>query len=249
MTQKITILDTVIHDCSESDLYQEIDGFLRQTKLKLLFTPNPEICLHARQNKKFQDVLNQGDMNIPDGFGLKIGAFLSGQQIQHRHTGSDLTKYLLQLAHDRRLTIFIINHPDSLSSLIEIKKSVLNDYPNLKLHGYKSADITNDLLDHINNTKPDIIFTTHGAPIQESLLHQLRDLNITAKLGLGVGGSFDFITGRQTRAPEIMRRLGLEWLFRLYKQPKRINRIFKAVIVFPLICLKHSLAHKDRKPS
>ncbi|PIR94601.1 hypothetical protein COT97_00415 [Candidatus Falkowbacteria bacterium CG10_big_fil_rev_8_21_14_0_10_39_11] len=243
MTKAITILGSKIHNLSRIELLETLAGFLHQEELKLIFTPNPEICLQAHRNNEYQNILNRSNLNLPDGFGLKIGAFLSGEKINHRHTGSDITKHLLQVANDKKLTIFVINHPNSLSTLKEIKDSVSSTYPNLKLHGYKIGEITEGLIEHLQTTKPDIIFTTHGAPTQEKLLDELRIQKIPAKIGIGVGGSFDFLTGKQTRAPQALRSLGLEWLFRLIKQPKRINRIVNAVIIFPLTCLKHS---KDR---
>ena len=91
----------------------------------------------------------------------------------------------------------------------------------------------------INQNNSKILFVALGMPKQEKWIHQNLKSMPSVKLAMGVGGSFDFISGRIRRAPRLIRSLGLEWAYRLFYQPWRIKRIFKAVIVFPWLVLKH----------
>lgn len=96
-------------------------------------------------------------------------------------------------------------------------------------------------IDKINSAKPDILFVAFGAPKQEKWIYEYLKKIPTVKVAIAVGGSFDYLAGATHRAPIILRKLGLEWLFRLIKQPWRYQRIFNAVIRFPIEILKYHL--------
>lgn len=234
------ILGIKINDQSAIEILAQIEKFRSNNSFSLIFTPNPEICLLASQDSIYRDTVNNADLRIPDGFGLKIGARILNQKLEHRLTGADLTAQILTKYSSSK--IFIINRADGLSSLNLIKESLQKKFPQLQIAGIEVLKNNFDLkiiAEQINNYEPDLVFCTLGAPIQEKLLCDLKSqYEIKAQIGLAVGGSFDFFTSKQIRAPKIFRALGLEWLFRLIKQPRRINRIFSAVIKFPLACLQ-----------
>ena len=238
MEKEILILGIKIDDVSKNDIEKHIISFLNNNEFNLIFTPNPEICLKSIKNSDYRHVLNDGDIKIPDGVGLKLGAEILDQKLKHKITGVDLTNRILQKHADE--SIFIINKKNGLSDINLIKKVLKEKYPNIKVDGMDTDiseidKIANELFDK----QPSIIFSTLGAPDQETLLHKLKfTYKIKAKLGLAVGGSFDFITGKQTRAPKWWQDMGMEWFFRLIKQPKRLGRITDATIKFPLECKK-----------
>jgi exopolysaccharide biosynthesis WecB/TagA/CpsF family protein len=141
---------------------------------------------------------------------------------------------ILKLAEEKKYKVAIFNWQDGLSNRGEIERALNDKFPDLKVFiediGRQGAyDFT-----AANQFAPDIIFCSLGFPYQEKFVYYNLAKIPSARLGLSVGGSFDFLTGKAERAPKGFRRIGLEWLWRLIKQPKRSNRIYRATVVFPL---------------
>jgi len=248
--KNIIILGVKINDIPLIEVGHVIDNFLHGKKFQLIFTPNPEICLRAEQNSRYRDIINQSSLCIPDGVGLKIGAEILGQHLRQRLTGVDLTSFILDSVNLNREfnKIFIINNKKGLSNLTDIKKALHKKHPNIIVSGLDIEKINlPEIKQRIKKEKPDIVFTTLGAPKQELVLYELQRQGLTGpKLGLAVGGTFDFITGKQHRAPVWWRDLGLEWFYRFLKQPKRLGRIADATLRFPLVCMKWRQRIKSR---
>ncbi|MFZ2969979.1 MAG: WecB/TagA/CpsF family glycosyltransferase [Minisyncoccia bacterium] len=122
------------------------------------------------------------------------------------------------------------------------KKVSLFEKRGLRRISEKSAEyngLNKQLIQRINNAQPDIIFVAFGAPKQEKWIYENIKKIPSVKLAIGVGGSFDFISGKVKRAPLILRKIGLEWLWRLMLEPRRIGRIFNATVKFGLLILKN----------
>jgi N-acetylglucosaminyldiphosphoundecaprenol N-acetyl-beta-D-mannosaminyltransferase len=102
--------------------------------------------------------------------------------------------------------------------------------------GWSSDDDAARIIAKINECKPHLLLVAFGAPKQDEWIAKYLPQIPSVKVAMGIGGTFDFIAGTQTRAPKIMRKFGLEWLYRLVREPKRFKRIFNAVIVFPWLC-------------
>jgi len=234
------ILGINLSELRPSESLAQIDLFLKQARQKFLVTPNPEIILKAHQDEEFFYILNKADLILADGFGLKIAAKLFGYKI-YRMTGADLTLHLLKKAEIENRKIIILNWENGLSKKPEIENSLKIKYHALE---FKIINISRDkflkpeIIKEINSFAPQILFCNLGFPYQEKVIyHNLNKLN-SVKLALGIGGSFDFITEKIKRAPKFLRTCGLEWLWRLFKQPKRIGRIFNATVIFFLKVLK-----------
>jgi len=230
-TNKINILGLNINRLNKGQILDKINEFLKSREAHYIVTPNPEIILRALDDEELFYIINQANLSIPDGIGIKFASFFLGEKI-NRVTGSDLTLDILKLAENKSLKVAILNLQDGLSSNEEIYKCVKNKYSkiNLEIFNEKEGNYT---MTHISKFKPDILFVATGFPYQEKFIFKNYKKIPNLKLAIGVGGSFDFITKKIKRAPKIMRVLGLEWLWRLSRQPKRIKRIFRAVIVFP----------------
>ncbi|MFH0955843.1 MAG: WecB/TagA/CpsF family glycosyltransferase [Candidatus Falkowbacteria bacterium] len=232
--EQINILGINIIKASRQDILKKIYAFLNDSRQYQVVTPNPEIILAAvNHDQELFYILNKAAMAVPDGVALKFAAWFLGENIT-RITGADLTIEILRLAEEKNKRVMIFNWRGGLSKAEEIKSAVVKKFSGLDL---LVEDI--DRQAPYNFTRamqfsPDIIFSTLGAPYQEKFIfHNLAKLP-SAKIGLGVGGAFDFLTGRVKRAPKIFRLIGLEWLWRLIKQPWRWKRIYNAVIVFPI---------------
>jgi N-acetylglucosaminyldiphosphoundecaprenol N-acetyl-beta-D-mannosaminyltransferase len=168
---------------------------------------------------------------VADGFGIKLAFLRFGKFLKYRFAGVDLMMEILRLANDRGLEIFLAINKDGLSNFSEIKTEILKIFPNLKIFGddINVSNIQYSILD----IRYQILLCNFGAPQQEIFINNLK--SDTIRIAMGIGGSFDFLTGKIKRAPKIFRILGLEWLYRFIQEPKyRWKRIFNAVIIFPV---------------
>ena len=240
---KINILGTLISNISKKKLLLKVSSFLNSGEQHFFVTPNPEIVLEARRDKELQNILNKADIAIPDGFGLLLASRYLGRSIKKRIAGVDLMLDICKVAEREEKRIFLLGGKEGIAQ--KTSDVLKNNFPNLKVVGAKSGgeiDENNlvyaDLLEKINNVKPDIIFVALGGGKQEKWINANLKNIPSVKLAMGIGGAFDFISGKTKRAPGIMRSLGLEWLFRLFTEPWRIKRIFNATIKFSYIVLR-----------
>ncbi|MDP3957386.1 MAG: WecB/TagA/CpsF family glycosyltransferase [bacterium] len=228
------LLGVEIDNLTREEILARLKMFLDEPKFHQIATINPEFLVEAEKNKDFHEVLQQCDLRIADGFGIALAFFLKSERLKCRFPGADLLEEILNIAEKKKLSVYLAIRKDGLSSYEEIKFALLKKYPTLKIDG-RDFDITKNSSSSLITYPASLIhFCNFGAPEQEIFLPSLKGTAGTLRLAMGVGGSFDYITGKQRRAPEWLRALGLEWLWRLIRQPKRWRRIWKAVVVFPL---------------
>jgi len=227
-------LGVKIDNLSREEILEKIESFLVGDKLCQIATVNPEFILKAQKDEEFKNILNNCDLNVADGVGIKFAFWkLRFQKLKARIAGIDLMEEILKIAEKNNIKIFLVASGGGLSTWEETRDAILKKYPKLQVSGANlSSSITDYKLPTIDCS---IIFCSFGAPQQEKFLHSLKSQeNDRIKIVMGVGGSFDYLTGKVKRAPRWMRRIGLEWLFRLIRQPNRFRRIFNAVIIFPI---------------
>lgn len=223
--------------------------FLLGNKQRMIFTPNPETLVAAQQNAYFKQALNDADLNLCDGKGIQFFA----KEPVHRITGADYVLDLCALAAQEKKKIYILGgaNDDLLKQAVDRLKET---YPELIVAGYSSKlslvvdkvsgrlhyDDTEheEAVERIIMAAPDILFVAFGHEKQELWIYEQLPNLPSVKIAIGVGGSFDFIAGKTKRAPKILRNIGLEWFWRLLLEPKRIKRIFTALIVFPYMVMK-----------
>ena len=228
-------------------LLEALDG----NKRCFIVTPNPEIILLAHKDEELFYILNRADLSLADGFGLKIAAFLYQEKIT-RLTGADFAVDLLNLAHQKKRRVAVVNWRGGLSGKEEISVALSQKYPGLEflvLDVSRSASLAGWpawVIAGLKEFSSEIVFCTFGSPYQEkSVYHSLPQLP-EVKVALSCGGAFDFITGKLTRAPLFFRKIGLEWLWRLYQQPARFKRIVNAVLVFSAKVMAARFFYKHR---
>jgi len=232
----LNILGINISTLNKKEVLKKIEQFLKSKKQHYIITPNPEIILEAHKDEEFFYILNHADLSLPDGIGLKLASWVMGKNLT-RITGADLISDFtcLPARQGSQISDFrfaVVNWDGGLSKKEDIEKVLQG----LKIKDFFVKDTSREVkqnLDDLNKFKPDILFCTFGAPYQEKFIyHNLKKLP-SVRVAIGVGGSFDFLTNKVKRAPKLMRLVGLEWLWRLIKKPKRWRRIYNAVIVFP----------------
>jgi N-acetylglucosaminyldiphosphoundecaprenol N-acetyl-beta-D-mannosaminyltransferase len=228
------ILDVKIDNLSKKEVLEKIVFFLNDDSFHQIATINPEFILQARKDLEFRKVLNNCDLCVADGIGIWFAFLRFGKYLKNRFAGIDLMQEILEIANKEDRSIFLIANNSGLSNWRETRKAILKKYPNLKIKGVDLAK-KSTAQTHLN-IDSEIVFCALGAPEQERFLHSLKSQkNGRIRLTMGIGGGFDFLTGKIKRAPGFMRRFGLEWFWRFLREPKyRAVRILKAIIVFPI---------------
>lgn len=230
-------------------MLDEIRGSLKKNKKILIVTPNPEIMVHAQGSKKLLVSLNSADISICDGIGLLWALKLLKKEVPERFRGRELMIDLLKIANDSKLKVYFLGASDSVNrKAVNLAKE---KYPKAKILGASGpwlddqADPVTDfynkheieVVNHINDQKPAILLVAFGAPKQEIWAHKWRN-NLDVTVIMTVGGAFDYFAGTAVVPPIWVARVGLEWLWRLLREPRRFKRIINALVTFPLLVLK-----------
>lgn len=233
MVQKhVHILGVPLDNLSPTEVKQRLVDILIYRRQRQIVTPNPEFLLEAQVNPEFLLVLREAQLAIPDGFGLTLAGWLKGLHLK-RFPGANIVMWLLRYSDKRHLKVAIINRQDGLSSNEEIVTALKQRYPGIALHiqavEKKKPQVA---LGELNRFQPQLLFCALGAPEQDILISRIIKKIPSLRLAIGVGGSFDYLTGKRSRAPRFLQQLGFEWLWRLLIQPDRFMRIWRAVFVF-----------------
>lgn len=242
---KKIIIGVEISDMTFREVIERVRNFLHSKKQHYIVTPNPEFVMKAQQDKEFRIILNEADISIPDGTGLKLAGYLLGQRIKERITGVDLTWQICKLAAKEKKSVFFLGGEDRTSA-IKASMQIKQKFNDLNIAGADPGEIfktgdkekENKMVEAVNKAEPDILFIAFGAPKQEYFIKQYLSKMPTVKVAVGVGGTFDYISGNEKYAPKWIRKIGMEWLYRLITQPWRWKRIYTAVIKFPLLAIK-----------
>ncbi len=189
-------------------------------------TINPEFVMRARRDPHFAAVLQQADLCLPDGAGLLWAARRQRQPLPTRIAGVDFVRALAGAGSTRGWRFFLLGAAPGVAEAAAL--ALHREYPGLQVAGTfaGSPDATRDAVTvaAVRESRADIVLVAYGAPAQD--LWIARNLPATgARMGIGVGGAFDFLAGRTRRAPRWMQDRGLEWLHRLYRQPWRWRRM------------------------
>jgi N-acetylglucosaminyldiphosphoundecaprenol N-acetyl-beta-D-mannosaminyltransferase len=194
---------------------------------------NPEKIIKAQEDESLRKLLNSADFQIPDGIGVILASKFKGGQIRKRVTGIDTMLKICEAAAKHQKKVFLYGGKPGRAD--EAKAKLEEMYPGIQIvgtqHGYeKDQEVVRSA---INESQAEIIFVAMGSPAQENWIIANKS-TLHPSVYQGVGGSFDVISGRIERAPESFQKLGLEWLYRLMKEPWRIKR----QAVLPLFLLK-----------
>lgn len=224
------ILGVRVDNLSKEEILAKIESFFVEERFHQIATVNPEFILEAQKNSKFKHILNGCNFCVADGFGIRLAFFRFGKILKCRFAGADLMHEILKMAEKKKVAIFLAINKSGLSGFAEIRDFLLKLYPELEIYGQEiDPQITSHQLPF---TSRGVLLCNFGAPSQEIFLNSAKNGKI--RIAMGVGGTFDFVTGKIKRAPVFIRKIGLEWLWRFFQQPKRIGRIINAVIIFPI---------------
>ncbi|PIT88775.1 MAG: hypothetical protein COU29_00125 [Candidatus Magasanikbacteria bacterium CG10_big_fil_rev_8_21_14_0_10_36_32] len=250
------VLNVRVDNLSLTEAREKARGFLHSSSSHTIFTPNPEMIVKAQADQYFKDVLNKGSLNLCDGFGLHI---VSGAR---RIAGVDFMMEICQISAEENKSIFLLgSSSDDIAKKTAEELKTIN--PSLRIVGhFRGPDINENIkiskqkncdkrlivdeteneiiIQQINESGAKVVFVAFGMGKQEKWIMENLSKMPQIKIAMGVGGSFDYISGTVKRAPCWMRRIGLEWGYRFLTQPKRVGRIFNATIRFIFLVLENN---------
>jgi N-acetylglucosaminyldiphosphoundecaprenol N-acetyl-beta-D-mannosaminyltransferase len=221
----LELMGVPIHDVTMEETVTWAVRWIAHGGHHQIATVNPEFLVRARENPSFNEVLRDAALCIPDGIGIVWAAKLRGARLRERVAGSDLVPRLAEEAARQGWRVFFLG---AAPGVAETTAEILSEsYPGLQVAGCyagsPSLEEEVEIVDRIRRSNAELLFVAYGAPKQDLWLS--RNLARTgAAVGIGVGGSFDFIAGISRRAPLWVQRIGLEWLYRLLREPKRWRR-------------------------
>lgn len=241
--QEFKILGVKVNSLPEHLAKELLFDFLDSAQQHHIATVNPEFIVEAQNNQVFKNILNETSLSTIDGTGVVWALQLDGHKVSlaDRITGVRLTQMLIQIAEIKEHRILFCVRPDGLTSPEKITNFLKTKYPKLKFQVSNS----DEAVFKAQTWQPAIILVALGAPTQEQWIANNLNNMPSIKIAVGIGGALDFLSGTFKKAPKIFSSFGLEWLWRLMKQPidkeftKRIKRIFTAVIVFPFLVIKN----------
>ncbi len=210
---------------------------LQQQQKSFVVTANPEIVMKAREDVAYKEMIQSADYIVPDGAGVLLAAKLMKQPLQERIAGFDLMMDLLAFANEKHLSCYFLGAEPDVSD--QVVREAEKRFPHLKIAGHQHGFFTDEekVSKTIRASNPDIILVALGFPRQEEWI--TKHINHFDKgLFIGVGGSFDVLSGKVKRAPDKWIKYNLEWLYRILQQPFRIKRIFKVFEFIMRIMLK-----------
>lgn len=205
-----------------------------------LVTANPEILLETKRDADYRSAVRKATLRLVDGFGLELACRAKGEKVT-RVAGVELSERLMQLASEQGWRVGLIGSSELV--IERILSQLRSAYPQAVFVGEVggmvnekgNGDLANEeAAMRLSQVDPQIVLVAFGHPKQEFWIEKHLGDYPSLKAIVGVGGTFDFWAGTAKRAPQWMRSLGLEWLWRVILEPKRLLRIINAVIVFPI---------------
>lgn len=221
-----------LYNSDANSFYKILENNLKKEKKTFIVTANPETFMKSEEDMILSKLLNDKDtILVPDGIGIVKAARSIGYDIKERITGIDIANKLLELGNKEKKSIYLFGSKEEVIN--SMKEVIKEKYPNLIIAGLTNGyeKDKDKIFEKISKLKPDIVLVALGIPAQEKLIYKHLD-KFDKGIFVGVGGSFDVISGHKKRAPKIFIKLNLEWLYRIAKEPKRIKRFYDSNIKF-----------------
>ena len=217
---------------SKASFHNLVKENLKNDKKMFIVTANPETLMIGEDNKEFSNILlDEKTIIVPDGIGVLKGAKMLGIDMKETITGVELCTKLFEYLNEMKKSLCLFG---AKKEVVEKLKEVINEkYHNINLlkiyDGY--IEDKDKVMEEIVDLKPDVTLLALGIPKQEMLIYKYLD-KFNKGIFVGVGGSFDVLSGTKKRAPKIFLKLKLEWLYRITREPKRLKRFYKSNIKY-----------------
>ena len=230
---KINVLGINFDNLTLEQAAEKGAEMLREDKFHYVVTPNPEFILSAEKDEAFRSILNGANLVIPDGIGVIYSARILGTPLPERVPGIEFAAKMLEQLNEMGGRLFLLGAKPGVAD--KAGENILAQYPNIVLCGTQDGYFKDeeDVILKVAAARPDLMFVCLGAPKQEKWMARWGQ-HSGAKLAIGLGGVLDVYAGNVERAPESWQKLGLEWAYRLKKEPQRFGRMAR----LPLVLVK-----------
>lgn len=224
--EKINILGVEVDKVTHDEAVQRIMDMLYENENHAVFTPNSEIILAGYKDPEFCDILNSADLLTADGIGVVYASKILKNPLPERVAGFDMACSIVDIIAQTGHRLYLFGGKPGVAEQAE--KNLKEKYPLINIvgtrNGYFAPEEIDSIIDDINSSRADLVFVCLGAPTQEKWIFNHKH-RLNCRVMMGIGGSLDVFAGNVERAPEIWCDLGLEWLYRLIKEPRRIGRM------------------------
>ena len=220
-----------LYQNSQDNYYKELDKDLKNKKKRFIITVNPETLMMSEKDEELKNILDSNYSFVPDGIAVVKAAKKLDINVSERITGIDIAEHLLNVANTNKYSMYLFGAKEEvIQALVE---KIRREYKNIKLLGFSNGYVEDkdNVMEDIIKLNPDICMVALGIPNQEKFIYKYFE---KAKKGIyiGVGGSFDVLSGSKMRAPKIFIKLNLEWLYRIITEPKRLKRFWNSNVKF-----------------
>jgi N-acetylglucosaminyldiphosphoundecaprenol N-acetyl-beta-D-mannosaminyltransferase len=249
MRDRVGILGVQVDNVDMDQAITWIYNFIRRDGYHQVVTVNAEFIVEAQKNPNFKKIINDASLAVPDGIGPVWASRFFGKKLKERVSGVDLVWMLARLAEEEGYTVYLLGGAPGVARgaarklrMIRPKIRIAGFTMGIKPHDHKKENCPTchiseaKVVEGISKVKPDILLVAFGAPRQDEFIAQYKD-KLKAKVAIGVGGTLDYIAGVKRRAPFWMQRLGLEWLYRVLREPLRLPRALRATFLFSWLVL------------
>lgn len=241
MREQIRILGVPIDNITLDEAGKITLDLVKQSNktCKMIFAPNTEFIMHAQKDKEFAKILTQSSLSTPDSIGVIIGGKLQNKKFKERIPGQAYFRKVLEFGQEEGTTFYFLGGTEEVSQIAT--ENILKNYPNLKVvghhHGYLDIKTEKEVIQEINRLQPNVLFVAMGAPKQEKWIYNHRN-ELKVDVATGQGGTLDFEAQKIKRAPKFIQKIGLEWLWRLIRQPRRILRMWVLPVYLTKVIFK-----------
>ena len=223
---KVNILGVHVDMVNIQQAAEQIMRFFNEDRLHTVFTPNSEIIMAAYRDSSFCDILNNADLLTADGIGVVYASKILKKPIDERAAGYDIAKKVLEKMNYTEHKLFLFGGKPGVAE--EAAANLKEEYAELNIvgtrNGYFKPEDEAEIVRQINDSGADIVVVSLGAPKEEKWINAHKD-ELNVRVAMGIGGSRDGLAGRAERAPDFWCLIGMEWFYRLMKEPQRIGRM------------------------
>ena len=223
---RIDVLGVGFDSLTIEEAVTRAKALMTERRAAYVVTPNPEIVMTCRERSETMQAVNAADLVLPDGIGVIYGARILGTPLKTKLPGIDFIQALMADMAKEGKSVFLLGAKPGVAEAAAEKLKA--QHPGLAVVGTQDGYFKDDapVVEAVNAARPDLLLVCLGAPKQELWMQRNQSM-LNVGLMAGLGGSLDVFAGNVRRAPKAFQRLGLEWLYRLMKEPKRIGRMMK----------------------
>ncbi len=244
MRDIITILGVPIDNITRDEAGDITEKLIKESNktCKMVFAPNVEFIMMAQKDKEYFDLLQESSLSTPDSIGVIIGAKLQKKCFKERIPGQSYFRKIIELSNEKGYSIYLLGGEPGIPEVA--KENLEKIFPNVNIvgvhHGYFDENEEKEVIEEINTLQPNVLFVALGAPKQEKWIKAHKN-ELKVDVAAGQGGTYDYEAGKIRRAPLWVQKIGMEWFWRLCREPSRIKR----QLVLPVYLFK-ILFSKDK---